>query len=366
MKRNKPQYDNETIRMAEQIGATEFEGIFKVCAKILMVFEVLLVCNLLIKYKQLTGIYTLYFACYIALFVSCAVMLVLIKRSEGLVEDKKVQQLKCIEVMSMIIMSTWSVAITFVDAYAHQTMDVMIYVIVMALMPTVMFIKPYIGITIQVIMDVIIVIGMVILDPMRIYYLSINFFSFCFVSAVVYYIIYSTKEKLYLREVELMKASQYDDMTKLANRRCYENELSQLRKMHHDRAYIMMIFDIDGLKETNDTKGHNAGDELIKGAAECIKKAFGEGTKCFRIGGDEFAAIMTKDKAQDKLEVLLEKFEAYCKSWEGEHIPEISISYGYADAEENNEMSVDDLIVLADQQMYKMKETHYENELASE
>lgn len=60
MKRNKPQYVDETIKMVEQIGTTEFEGVFKVCTKILMVFEVLLVCKLFIKYKQITGIHTLY------------------------------------------------------------------------------------------------------------------------------------------------------------------------------------------------------------------------------------------------------------------------------------------------------------------
>ena len=49
--------------------------------------------------------------------------------------------------------------------------------------------------------------------------------------------------------------------------------------------------DVNGLKYANDTFGHQAGDELIKAAANAIKKAFGASGNCFRIGGDEFAVI---------------------------------------------------------------------------
>ncbi|MCR5741555.1 MAG: diguanylate cyclase [Gammaproteobacteria bacterium] len=47
-----------------------------------------------------------------------------------------------------------------------------------------------------------------------------------------------------------------------------------------------MLFDINGLKTENDTIGHEAGDELICGSAECMKNAFSRHGKIYRVGGD--------------------------------------------------------------------------------
>lgn len=50
--------------------------------------------------------------------------------------------------------------------------------------------------------------------------------------------------------------------------------------------------DLNGLKHINDHFGHSAGDELIIGAARCIERAFAGYGECYRIGGDEFCAIL--------------------------------------------------------------------------
>ncbi|MFR3283861.1 MAG: diguanylate cyclase domain-containing protein [Clostridium fessum] len=49
-----------------------------------------------------------------------------------------------------------------------------------------------------------------------------------------------------------------------------------------------------GWKRVNDTYGHVAGDELIRAAADCMKNSFNEYGKVYRIGGDEFAVIITR------------------------------------------------------------------------
>ncbi|MBR5705734.1 MAG: diguanylate cyclase, partial [Deltaproteobacteria bacterium] len=49
--------------------------------------------------------------------------------------------------------------------------------------------------------------------------------------------------------------------------------------------------DVNGLKTVNDSLGHDAGDELIRGAADCISAAFGQTGKCYRTGGDEFVVL---------------------------------------------------------------------------
>ena len=78
----------------------------------------------------------------------------------------------------------------------------------------------------------------------------------------------------------------------------------------------MFSVDVNGLKKVNDTKGHTAGDELIKGAANCLTLAVGNNGKVYRTGGDEFMAVLftenpekirdeIKNKADDKIKELV-------------------------------------------------------------
>ena len=78
---------------------------------------------------------------------------------------------------------------------------------------------------------------------------------------------------------------------------------------------IFFCFDLNELKSVNDKHGHEAGDELITGAALCMRRAFGKSGKIFRTGGDEFAAIITCDlgSGDDVIRELTECFN----SWKG-------------------------------------------------
>lgn len=78
-----------------------------------------------------------------------------------------------------------------------------------------------------------------------------------------------------------------DTLTKLRNRRAYELRLESLK----ENEWVGVIFaDLNGLKKTNDTKGHVAGDRLICGFAEFLRSHFSE-EEVFRISGDEFVVI---------------------------------------------------------------------------
>ena len=76
--------------------------------------------------------------------------------------------------------------------------------------------------------------------------------------------------------------------------------------------------DLNGLKRANDSFGHVAGDELIQAAADCMKNSFSEHGKVYRVGGDEFVVIITKDIPQ--FENMLRTFEQRVASWHGEFI----------------------------------------------
>lgn len=90
------------------------------------------------------------------------------------------------------------------------------------------------------------------------------------------------------------RLSQEDCLTGLANRRSFDEYLAGLETTPNTEGNTALIFmDLNGLKHVNDQFGHNVGDELIIAAARCIEGSFSEMGTCFRIGGDEFAAILT-------------------------------------------------------------------------
>ena len=85
-----------------------------------------------------------------------------------------------------------------------------------------------------------------------------------------------------------------DPMTGLGNRRAFERavdrEEARCARFGH-RAGIVII-DLDGLKDMNDTWGHGAGDDLIRRAGEAIRNTLRSADQAFRIGGDEFALLL--------------------------------------------------------------------------
>ena len=108
----------------------------------------------------------------------------------------------------------------------------------------------------------------------------------------------------------------------------------------------VLLFDVNYLKQTNDTEGHLAGDRLLRTAADCISSCFGE--NCFRFGGDEFAAIV-KDCNPDSIDRMVAQFE------KAEEEQNVSISLGYAYTEEIGHTTFRKLLDEADQKMYAQK-----------
>lgn len=150
------------------------------------------------------------------------------------------------------------------------------------------------------------------------------------------------------------KFAHYDQLTELRNRRAYSEKVEQL-ELDMPSACCVVMADINGLKQANDTYGHHAGDELIIGAAECLKRSFEGIGKVFRLGGDEFCVIAegTEEDVAERLLIM----EQMAASWKGEHINGISISYGVATAQDNPD--VDSVLKAADRAMYEFKRDYY-------
>jgi diguanylate cyclase (GGDEF)-like protein len=159
------------------------------------------------------------------------------------------------------------------------------------------------------------------------------------------------------RNQVLFRSSYKDDMTGLYNRRAYDDKRKELRKMDSIKKYTVIVFDINGLKAANDNLGHFAGDELIRGASKIIQDVFGEQGQCFRIGGDEFVAILEGESIN--LKYLKESFDARVREWSGEYVNSLTVSYGAVSGADNPDWTIDELTALADEKMYWQKKNYY-------
>ncbi len=166
------------------------------------------------------------------------------------------------------------------------------------------------------------------------------------------YIFADSSAKLAERE---SRHAHYDQLTDMQNRRAYEETLGQLSR-EQPSSCLVVIADINGLKQTNDAYGHDAGDELIVGAAECLRQSFPGEEHLYRIGGDEFCVIIPDAKCDAGQ--CLRQLQERCAKWEGKFIHGISISAGYASSEEFTDLNA--MLKAADKRMYEAKKHYYE------
>lgn len=191
---------------------------------------------------------------------------------------------------------------------------------------------------------------------------SMGYFFGCF---IVHIFVVARDRELLLnlqskREIdEQTKLANTDELTSLLNRHAYEVAMSQHHIAPSDDNFAYIAMDINGLKVVNDTLGHMAGDELIKGATDCMRICLGSYGKLYRIGGDEFVAII--HATQRELEFLQKDLEEKVMDWRGEMVSRLSISVGIATKREFPNFPVLELAVIADERMYAAKNEYYTN-----
>lgn len=150
---------------------------------------------------------------------------------------------------------------------------------------------------------------------------------------------------------ELRQVGCIDMLTGLKNRNEYIRRFNELKNIKTGALGVTFI-DINGLKLINDTYGHERGDEVIRGTAECIRK-LAQG-KAYRIGGDEFI-ILWEGIEEAEFHENVEKLKAEFKV---SH--EYSISMG--NVWQKGSIDVEQQVKQADASMYAAKQAHYQNE----
>lgn len=156
----------------------------------------------------------------------------------------------------------------------------------------------------------------------------------------------------YVSELQRQKALEYycnfDTLTGLHSRFCYNNFCRSFDE--RGGALAVLFADVNGLKFTNDTKGHEYGDRLITSFAEALSTEFGV-ENCFRISGDEFVVLI----AGTEEAAFLEKTRLFREHLGSFEIPPASVGTAWG----SNAGSVDELVRLAESRMYDDKREFY-------
>lgn len=178
------------------------------------------------------------------------------------------------------------------------------------------------------------------------------------ISFLLYFVVLgitSTKESASLMKLG-KKANLYqqlaytDQMTQLKNRTAFNQDFENYSQSPYDMA--VLDFDLNCLKQINDTKGHSLGDQYIMNASQIIQEVFGTIGTCYRVGGDEFVVLLETASELDipyYLNLLEWKVDTYNRDHDNFHM---DIAHGYAVYDITLDKNLEDTYNRADKEMY--------------
>ena len=177
-------------------------------------------------------------------------------------------------------------------------------------------------------------------------------------------------EKIHAMQIKLRSYMQYaeeqaytDSMTGVSNKAAYLDRIKAINAEINSgtASFATAVFDINGLKSTNDNYGHECGDRIITDAAALICRVF-KTEQIYRIGGDEFIAILgptTEEELESKFKALEEEEENFNKN-EKRYAMTLSFSHGGAVYRPGKDADFKEVFKRADQAMYENKNEYYE------
>ena len=184
-------------------------------------------------------------------------------------------------------------------------------------------------------------------------------FSLIVVALILAAGIFLADHSLIRRMSKLENRAYQDTLTGLQNRTAYYeyNDVLNRREDEGKADFSILMIDINYLKRVNDTYGHEQGNLYLQGAAELIKKHFGE-AYTYRIGGDEFVVILegnAQKGAEERIRAFKEEIarlqaDESLKPWE-----KISAAAGLAKYEKGRDASTEEVLRRADEAMYREK-----------
>lgn len=161
------------------------------------------------------------------------------------------------------------------------------------------------------------------------------------------------------REIDRLRAlSRSDEVTGLFNRRGFDEALDTalMRSARKGEQGLVALIDLDGFKGINDRHGHAAGDFVLAAIATILKRHVRATDIVARIGGDEFAVLLTDTKGAEepalRLKRLMGALDAISIPWQGQTLT-LSASMGVAAYAAGSEPAK--VMAAADEAMYRGK-----------
>lgn len=160
------------------------------------------------------------------------------------------------------------------------------------------------------------------------------------------------QEKVAERTKQLQELSQRDPLTGIYNRRSLGDFLRRelLVAKRHGQPMSLAYFDIDDFKSINDSKGHYAGDDILRTVGRLLLKHAREIDFPCRYGGDEFCLATPECSSEDAEKVVQRLISEFSLV-----VPGVTFSIGIVQTGPREFFSADELLNRADQKMYKSK-----------
>jgi diguanylate cyclase (GGDEF)-like protein len=153
-------------------------------------------------------------------------------------------------------------------------------------------------------------------------------------------------------------ASNTDPLTGLANRRSFQRSLEQAVGAASEEPFGLILLDVDHFKRTNDTYGHQAGDDVLVAVVERMRRCCPPDALLARWGGEEFTVLVRGVRSPDALRAVA---EAIRESVRGERLATrrgaLAVTISCGGVLSRSGTDIDELVHAADAAMYRAKQT---------
>ena len=160
------------------------------------------------------------------------------------------------------------------------------------------------------------------------------------------------------QEIAAVQMATLDELTLISNRRGFISLGQHLLSMCNRKKMpvTILLFDLDDFKPINDNFGHAEGDKALVAFAQLMREQFRSSDVFARIGGDEFASLLT-DTDSEQVEATMARFKDAVDNYNqmSKRGYDLKYSVGHVSYEPDRFMQIEDLLAEADELMYQQK-----------
>lgn len=332
------------------------QGISMIALMIAAAFEIMMLIYTLVN-PGLYGPYILKYRIFYSSLLAAAVIYIALNEYARRDIEHRYGLLRVANPVCAVFFFVWALTVTYSDSLVTKTIDPAVFMTFSMVVPLSFSLIPAVYAVIVILADSLMLYLIVSVNGAGASIINIVvFFVFQFVLGIGFL---RLRMKLAERIVQEEENARIDVMTGLPNRRVYEEDLKRMGEepLPDDLHYV--VIDINGLKDVNDSYGHETGDSLISGAARCIEQCFRGRGRYYRIGGDEFVVLLSAKR--DKVDRLIRTVEKSTEDWSGDNGVRLSVSCGAAGASEYPGCGINEIARAADERMYEEKYRYYKS-----